>query len=362
MTRTSRFKLPSRAILSAAGLLFAVVLAEGILRAIPPLGPEFILAGTTHSIDNSIFQDDVGLRVVLAPNVETEGFTTNGWGIRGQKAGPKFADAKRVLAIGDSFTLGLQVTDEQTFSALLSSSLGPKIQVFNAGVPGYGTEQATQLMKRLAPEIQADAALLTVYTGNDFRDNHKWAQSPGLPTEPPPVQAPPPQPPQWMSKLSKYSRVISTYLMYSALRNREKDFRMEEFKDEILPFADRDHLNQLGPPTRTAMERFWNACNQIGLRCAVAIVPPAFVVHPDRVKRTFEAFGLDVAKAQLEAPQSMMKRSVPKGIPVIDLTEALQARADERPYLVFDPHFSAVGHEITASALTPFIQDLVTSQ
>ena len=359
MPQTSRFTPPSRAVLVVAGLLVAGVLAEGVLRLIPPLGPEFILAGTSNSIDNQIFQDDVGLRVVLAPNVKTDGFTTNGWGIRGAASGPKFAGSKRVLAVGDSFTLGLQVTDQQTFAARITTALGPDIQVFNAGVPGYGTEQATAMMLRLAPEVQADAVLLTVYTGNDFRDNHKWAQSPGLPTEPPPVQAPPPQPPQWMSKLSKHSRMISTYLMYSALRNREKDFRMEEFKDEILPFADRDHLNQLTPPTRTAMARFSEACNQLRVKCAVAIVPPAFVVHPDRVERTFEAFGLDPAKAQLDAPQAMMKRSIPKGIAVLDLTETLQARASERPYLVFDPHFSSAGHEIAAEALGPFLQDVV---
>ncbi len=343
-----------------SGLLLALALAEVSLRLLPPMGPEFILAGTTSSIDNRIFEDDVSLRVVLAPNVDIEGFTTNGLGIRGETPGPKRADSHRVLAVGDSFTLGLQVKDDETFSALLSESLGPGIEVFNAGVPGYGTEQATELMRRLVPEIQADAVLLTVYTGNDFRDNQKWVQSPGLPTEPPPVQAPPPQPPQWANHLAKYSRIVSNILMFTALRNQESDFRIEEYKDEILPFADRDHLNQLKPPTRTAMRRFLSTCFEVQVKCGVAIIPPAFVVHSERVERTFEAFGLDPAAAQLDAPQDTFRRAVPREIAVLDLTEALRERADDKPYLVFDPHFSSAGHAIAAESLAPFITELVS--
>ena len=360
MPPNSRFSTRSRAFLSIAGLLTALLLVEGILRIIPPLGPAFILAGTSGSIDNQIFQDDVELRVVLAPNVQTNGFTTNALGMRGEKPSTTSSESKRILAIGDSFTLGLQVTDKETFAAQITQALGPKVEVFNAGVPGYGTEQATELMRRLAPQIRADGVLLSVYTGNDFRDNHKWAMSPGLPTTPPPVKAPPPQPPQWMSGLAKYSRIVSTMMMFSALKNQEDDFRMEEFKDEILPFADRDHLNQLKPPTRTAMKRFENACNEMRVKCAVAIIPPAFVVHPERVERTFTAFNLDPEKAQLDEPQEMMRRSVPRGIPVLDLTEPLRDDANQRPYLVFDPHFSAAGHEIAAKALAPFLQDLVS--
>ena len=152
MASSSKSKLRARWGLALGGLVLALGLAEIILRLIPPMGPEFILAGTTQSIDNQIFEDDVALRVVLANNVEIDGFTTNSLGIRGGAIGPKKADTRRVLAVGDSFTLGLQVRDDETFSALLSEALGPTIEVLNAGVPGYGTEQAAEMMRRLAPE------------------------------------------------------------------------------------------------------------------------------------------------------------------------------------------------------------------
>jgi len=352
----------SRGLLVAGGLFVALGMAELTLRLLPPFGPEFILAGTTGSIDNRVFQDDVALRVVLAANVDIDGFTTNALGIRGETLGPKAADSHRVLAVGDSFTLGMQVEDGETFSDLLSTQLGPNIQVLNAGVPGYGTEQATELMRRLASKVEADAVLLTVYTGNDFRDNSNWVQSPGMPTEPPPVRPPPVRPPQWTAALAKYSRVVSNLLMFTALRNQESDFRLEEYKDEILPFVDHDHLNPLKPPTRTAMKRFLSTCFEVKVKCGVAIIPPAFVVHPERVERTFTAFGLEPNLDQLDVPQDVMRRIVPKEVAVIDLTDALREGATEKPYLTFDPHFSAAGHAIAAEALGPFVSQLVSEQ
>ena len=359
----SRFtaRIPPRALLALGGFILALAMAETILRVLPPLGPEFILSGTTQSIDNRVFQDDVVLRVVLAPNVRTDGFSTNALGIRGPRLEAKATGVSRVLAVGDSFTLGMQVSDSETFVARLNQELEPAIEVYNAGVPGFGTLQATEQMKRLVPRVQADAALLAVYTGNDFRDNQKWAKNPGLPTTPPPVQTPPPQPPRWMTGLARYSHLVANLMMFQTLKNRESDFRLEEFRDELLPFADRDHLNQLAPPTRTAMQRFAEACQTLQIRCGVALIPPAFVVHPERVERTFNAFGLDPADAQLYEPQSLMKRLVPKSVNVVDLTTALQEGASSRPYLVFDPHFSSNGHQLAAHALAPFIRDLVTT-
>ena len=65
--------------------------------------------------------------------------------------------------------------------------------VLNAGVPGYGTDQARMSMERLVARTQADAVLLTVYAGNDLRDNDRWGRQEALPDTPPAVLPPPPQ-------------------------------------------------------------------------------------------------------------------------------------------------------------------------
>jgi len=363
MAPSSPSTLRSRLLLAAASLLFALSLAELALRIMPPMGPEFVLAATISDMDHSIFEDDVALRVMLAPNVSTSGFHTNRYGTRGGDIPTKQADEKRVLTVGDSFTLGMQVRDDETFSALLDESLGESIRVVNAGVPGYGTEQAIGMMQRLVPTIEADAVLLTVYTGNDLRDNARWAQSPGMPSEPPTVvEQPPPERTELVKTFARHSRIVAYLVMFSDLSRLEEDFRIAEFKDEVLPFAGRDHLKPLMPPTRSALNRFNEACAELQVRCGVALIPPAYVVHPDRLDATFEAFGLEPSLEYVQAPQRAIRGLIHNPTTVMDLTKTLQANADEQPYLIFDPHFSAAGHQIAATALRDFVAALVTEQ
>lgn len=359
MARFSGHSVRARLTLSAAGLFIALLLAEAGLRLMPPLGPEFVLAATVGELDNRAFRDDLELRVVLAPSVSSTGFTTNALGIRGAELNEKTPGERRVLAIGDSFTLGMQVADEQTFAALLDQTLGPTTRVMNAGVPGYGTDQAIGLMKRLVPVTDADAVVLTLYSGNDLRDNDRWSRSPGLPTSPPPVQAPPPQRSRLLKKLGAASRVVAYALLYADLQRVGTDFRLDEFRDEVAPFSDPNALDPIIGPTARALGRYRDACRDLGVACGVALVPPAYVVHRERQTSTFEAFGLALNPDQIERPAAAILDAVPGKIATIDLTAALRAAADERPYLLFDPHFSAAGHRIVADQLDPFVRTLL---
>ena len=360
MTKPRPLRLRQRWLLAVAGLAVGIALAELGFRVMKPLGPEFVLAATTSTINPSYFVDDVELRVVLAPSVESQGFTTNALGLRSPELTAKRDGEKRILALGDSFTLGLAVSDGEDFPARLDAVLGPNITVLNAGVPGYGTAQATGLMRRLVAATEADAVILSVYTGNDLRDNLRWEQSPGMPTTPPPVVAPPPpERGEAIKALARVSRVVAYALMGLDLRRAEDDFRIAEFKDEILPFTGRAHLSSILPPTHRALTQFAAACGALRVRCGIALIPPAYVVHPERLARTFQAFDLSPDEAATDGPQNAIRELASSTLPVIDLTEALRAGAQRSPFLVFDPHFSAEGHAIASEALAPFARRLL---
>jgi len=153
--------------------------------------------------------------------------------------------------------------------------------------------------------------------------------------------------------------MVAYTLMFTDLQQAETDFRMTEFKDEILPFTGRDHLNPLMPPTRAAIRSFGDSCRELRVRCGIALVPPAFVVHTERIQRTFEAFNIDADASEIDLPQTMIRGMIPHPMPVIDLTDTLKENAARDPYLIFDPHFSAQGHAIAAAALDPFITKLL---
>jgi len=70
--------------------------------------------------------------------------------------------------VGDSFSFGLGVNDDETFVALLNESHHDKF--YNYSVPGYSTDQQLLLVNRHRNEM-AQHVLLIVYLGNDIFDN-----------------------------------------------------------------------------------------------------------------------------------------------------------------------------------------------
>ena len=79
---------------------------------------------------------------------------------------------RSILVVGDSTTAGLEVENNDTYAAVLERLLhesGCKYTVYNAGVRGYGADQAywrVMSLNSLQPDI-----VIYMFTGNDFEDN-----------------------------------------------------------------------------------------------------------------------------------------------------------------------------------------------
>ena len=78
----------------------------------------------------------------------------------------------RILALGDSFTEGLQVEQEETFERGLEQRFGDGVEVLNAGVSGYGTDNELLYFTREGWKYHADLVLLVFNTSNDILENH----------------------------------------------------------------------------------------------------------------------------------------------------------------------------------------------
>ena len=97
----------------------------------------------------------------------------NSLGLRGPEIAPLPPHGVRVLALGDSQVAGFEVEEDQTFIHLLEQSLSRSdrpVQVINAGIRGYGTDQEYLLFKERLSSLGARVVFL-IYSGNDLEDN-----------------------------------------------------------------------------------------------------------------------------------------------------------------------------------------------
>lgn len=75
-----------------------------------------------------------------------------------------------ILFLGDSFVYGSDVEAEERFTERLRADL-PAVRIINAGIAGYGTDQAFLLLQRLWPRVEPNVVVLMFCVDNDRDDN-----------------------------------------------------------------------------------------------------------------------------------------------------------------------------------------------
>jgi lysophospholipase L1-like esterase len=93
----------------------------------------------------------------------------------GHRGAPAAADQplgeRRIVYLGDSFTFGMGVNDDETFPAVLETSRAIGARHLNFGVPGYSSDQAVLLAEDRVFALSPTIIVLVVYLGNDLLDN-----------------------------------------------------------------------------------------------------------------------------------------------------------------------------------------------
>ena len=287
------------------------------------------------------------------------------WGTRGAEP---VAGQRTWISVGDSFTIALQVEEEQTYSALLAASHG--VQVLNAGVDGYSTWKEAMRAMQLGRHFRPEVVLYSYFTGNDFFDNRQSGnvsldRVPLGPGEPgaPPFALPKlgmgvPQAPAWQKFLRDNSVLAAHYWSWSETRRSRsgQSPNARRFRDELRLFTT-EGPGRAGPDTvatEAALRFAKGAADRLGARALVAVSPPAFVMDQEVATRTFRSVGLDGVTPDLDSAQKLaVDAARAAGAEVCDTLPALRAASDagERPYLPFDGHLSVRGHEVVAATI-----------
>ncbi len=129
-----------------------------------------------------LFMTDARIGYRLKPGARTRfktaSFETdiaiNSSGTRDDEIGPKTPGERRIVVLGDSLVLSVQVPLEQVFTKRLEEALNRDpafapyhYRVINAGVQGYGPVEDWLFYDHVASAFDADLVLVALFVGND---------------------------------------------------------------------------------------------------------------------------------------------------------------------------------------------------
>ena len=100
-------------------------------------------------------------------------YSISSQGLRDREYGPKQPGEYRILMLGDSFTMGDAVNEEDTIPRCLERELrlrAPQatISVINAGMGGAGPIQELGMLRKRGFGLEPDLVILQIFTGNDI--------------------------------------------------------------------------------------------------------------------------------------------------------------------------------------------------
>lgn len=351
------------------GLLALILLAQfGALEA----GMRWYGGSEASPAFQQLFMQDprVGhrLRPGAAARYTTSEFSTditiNAQGVRDDRPiGPKAPDERRIVILGDSLVLSVQVDLQTTFAKQLerglnSAGTGPVWRVVNAGVQGYGPVDEWQFYKHVIDPLEPDLVLIMVFVGNDAVeafDKRGWIDTDG-----PPAGDGADAAAGHLRRLTRSSMVLQNVR-----------FRWDLLKSTIEgPGAERPLTSYLQSPppdvleglavSRRAFGLIADRASARGARTALVLMPARFQTDDAdhaRLEAIVTAGGDTLIRHA--ATERFREALAPLALPTLDLLPVLQAQP-QRQELFFQEnvHLTPRGHQVVGDALLPFVRSL----
>lgn len=166
MLRSRSARWLANGLLALAGIAISLLAAEGFLRATGD--------GVTieHRHEKFAIRLDPRILYRVKPHSRED---INRYGHRDRDFSKKRTanGPMRILFLGDSFVMGLNVSPEQTWPKALEQILGSGYEVMNLGVVGYGPDQSLTQLEDQALAFDPDVVVLGIFAANDFNDIKK---------------------------------------------------------------------------------------------------------------------------------------------------------------------------------------------
>jgi len=96
----------------------------------------------------------------------------NSKGLRGDEHSYEKNGKRRILVLGDSFTWGFGVEQADRYTEQVEAMMGPGVEIINAGVSGYGTDQELLWFTQEGMKYHPDIVLLEFGLEDIINNNH----------------------------------------------------------------------------------------------------------------------------------------------------------------------------------------------
>jgi lysophospholipase L1-like esterase len=317
----------------------------------------------------SLFMPDPVAGYRMRPGASTR-FTTaefstdiriNNAGVRGADFGPKAGGERRVLVLGDSMVLSVQVAEADTFCQRLEdrlnrSSGAVRYRVINGGVQGYGPVEMALSIDRMLAELEPDLLVIGAYAANDATEAADSAPRLDGPT-PTTFDA---------GELQRSTRRVlrrSMVLQVARMRVTQAMDRLGRAPVPQRPLA--AYLTEPPPDVPFGLTVSARAFARIAEKAAARSTPTAIVLIPARFQVDAEDFGrlAEIVRAsggtlaRDAGTERMTAALAPLQLPTLNLLPILRASPDPVGlYFRQNAHFTPRGHETIAAALEPFLR------
>jgi len=343
-------------LLMAAAIMVGLAAVEVGLRVFYPLP-----LGVWHHDRDGLALHWPGLVTHLPQFGVTVSF--NSAGMRdGEHAVAKPHDVLRVLVLGDSFIEALQVPFEASFPSLLQRELSTRVprrvEVINASVSGWGTDDELKYLTSYGRQWKADVIVVAMTLYNDVSDNlrerfHRMRD--GALVERSDTRASFAD--YTLTQVKGYlaTRFQIYQLLIRAKRTREMRAEAQQLHTHVGTLFDdaRDERTVRGLElTRLLLERLRTIADGDGSRVVVMLIPLGVQLTDTQFAEFARGSNGSPRRLEIDRPQREMKRVGERAsVDVIDLLPGFRAwvaSGRDGLYLARDGHWDRAGHDLAA--------------
>ena len=297
--------------------------------------PELLFKIRPHT-DTMVDHPDYHVRIKTNLNLGDIGFRG------GSLGGPAWA-----VAVGDSFTFGVGMDQQNTWVAILAQALGKDI--INLGIPSQGPPQYTRILKRYGLPLHPRVVFYGFYY-NDLNSANRF------------------------NRFQRNRLPVSRYLrQYSILYNLIHESRPQAAAEEGEPASgDGAQLNIVAEDVRRSLarqnrnfEQRWKltakeiddaiqASKDAQVEMVMLYLPSRWEVYWEQLKAQQQlADELDIDRLRRTVEEYCGQRK----LTCFDLTAVLKREAQQGKQLYFpiDGHWNQAGNRIVAEALQKFL-------